>query len=118
MGHHPSIAKPSKVCANISRGKQRERAESLLFHQSEIPVLVAPIVLRSWGLGQCDLVRFSKHKKLIEIREVKGHRGHLSIGQRRRLLEAGKFLGKMLGANVRLEMNSEYMEFAKDAKLH
>jgi hypothetical protein len=97
------------VSANISRGKERERAESRQFHQTEIPVLVAPIVLRSWGLGQCDLVRFSKQKKLIEIREVKGQRGHLSFGQRRRLLEAGKFLGKMLGANVRLELNSEHL---------
>lgn len=97
------------MSANISRGKQRERLESYKFHQAEIPVLVAPVVLRSWGLGQCDLVRFSKNKKLIEIREVKGQHGHLSFGQRRRLLEAGKFLGKMLGANVRLEMSSEHL---------
>jgi hypothetical protein len=61
--------------------------------------LVSAEVLRSWGAGQCDLVRFFPAELRAEIAEVKGASvvGHL---QRARLAQAAMMLSRVLGANV------------------
>jgi hypothetical protein len=63
-------------------------------------VLIAPIVLRSRGMGQCDLVRFLPLTRCVEVLEIKGGESWVSYSQSRRLREAGAFVGKILGASV------------------
>jgi len=88
------------ACGNISRGKQREQLASKDFHQKGMAVLIAPIVLRSRGMGQCDLVRFLPLTRCVEVLEIKGKDLWVSHAQSRRLREAGTFIGKILGASV------------------
>ncbi len=105
MGPAKSIAKPSKVSANISRGEQQEIASSLRCHAEGMPVLVSALVLRQRDLGQCDLVRFFPQRRVVEIWEVKRQsRPVLSWGQRERLRRSGHFLAKILGASVLLRV--------------
>ena len=100
MDLHRSIGKPSAASGNISRGKKREQLVSKVFHQRGLGVLVAPIVLRSRGMGQCDLVRFLPLTRCVEVLEIKGEESWVSHSQSRRLRQAGTFIGKILGASV------------------
>ena len=100
MGPHRSTAKRSVASGNISRGKKREQLVSKDFHQRGLGVLVAPIVLRSRGMGQCDLVRFLPLTRCVEVLEIKGGESWVSYSQSRRLREAGNYIGKILGASV------------------
>ena len=107
-GPRPSTAARSKVSENISKGKRREQSLSRSFHSHGTPILLSPLVMRSRGMGQCDLVRFLPASNHIEILEIKGSaRPHVSIGQASRLRAAGEFVGKMLGASVILRWVSE-----------
>jgi hypothetical protein len=100
MDPRRSTAKRSGACGNISRGKKREQLVSKDFHQKGLGVLIAPIVLRSRGMGQCDLVRFLPLTRCVEVLEIKGGESWVSYAQSRRLREAGTFIGKILGASV------------------
>jgi hypothetical protein len=72
MDPRRSTAKRSGACGNISRGKKREQLVSNDFHQVGLGVMIAPIVLRSRGMGQCDLVRFLPLTRCVEVLEIKG----------------------------------------------
>ncbi len=101
MGRARSIGKPSKVSANISKGKLREQRESLQFHQEGIPILVDSQLLRMRGMGQCDLVRFLPRENLIDILEVKS-RFRPSPNQWARLKASANFLAAIFNKTPRL----------------
>lgn len=86
-------------------GLRLELSRSINFHSEGIPLLISPELLRLRGLGQIDLSRMLKKDEwIIEIAEVKSS----SVGedaflrsQRKRIVEAGKFLSGIFGAPLK-----------------
>jgi hypothetical protein len=89
-----------------SLGLKNELKSSLRFHQTGLPLLVSPVVLRSRGLGQIDLARLIKrdHQWVVELAEVKSSqlgKEVMLLNQKQRLWGSGNFLSALFGAEVR-----------------
>jgi hypothetical protein len=90
-----------------SSGLKKEIQHSLTFHQEGIPLLISEQLLRSRNLGQLDVLRMRKLKSgwVIEILEVKSSEVGLSsfqMGQRKRILDAQKFISALFGHSSKL----------------
>ncbi|MCE3014175.1 MAG: hypothetical protein LW878_14035, partial [Proteobacteria bacterium] len=97
---------PLKVCANSSRGQDLEARESCEFHQTELPLLVCPQLLRARGMGQVDLARWERRNKIVRVREVKSRPEFYGEKQRRRLKESVRFLSLLFKSAGLLESSS------------
>lgn len=78
-----------------------ELAYSKSIHAKGIPVLLSPLVLRSYGCGQVDLALMKKiySNWVIELYEVKTS-GIIGTKQKNRLKNAARFVSMILEANV------------------
>jgi hypothetical protein len=86
-------------------GLALERERSREFHADGLPLLVSPKLLRSRELGQLDLARMKKKESwILEVAEVKtssvGDEA-LERGQRKRIVNAAKFLSGIFGCPVK-----------------
>ena len=74
-----------------------------MIHKKGIPLLVSPLLLRSYGLGQIDLAIFEKNE-LVKIFEVKSSIPVVSVSQNKRIKKAAEFIGLIFSAAVVLEI--------------
>ena len=70
-----------------------------------IPLLVSPLLLRSYGLGQIDLALFEKND-LVKIFEIKSSIPAVSLNQRKRIKKAAEFIGLIFSAAVILDIRN------------
>lgn len=97
-----------KESKSFYKGQSFEQAASLKFHQdtSQIPLLVSPALLRKKGMGQIDVATVSfQCVNLIEVKLNK-HSVMSNYEQKKRLVFAGGFLGKLFNKNVNLSFYS------------
>ncbi|MFL5785971.1 MAG: hypothetical protein ACJ76H_15235 [Bacteriovoracaceae bacterium] len=86
-------------------GLALELQRSREFHSEGIALLISPQLLRSRELGQLDLARMRKKESwILEVAEVKtssvGDEA-LERGQRKRIVNAAKFLSGIFGCPVK-----------------
>ena len=105
--------------STIHKGNLCELNYSLKLHSMGLPILCSSLMLRSYGLGQCDLVRYFSEIPLIEIFEVKKNKrlSRQFLNQKSRIKASGEFLSKLLNARIRFLVIYEE-DFAKTDILH
>lgn len=84
----------------MEKGLAFEGHVSHSFHDSGVPLLVSPLVLRQRSLGQLDLCVFKKDG--LFVAECKYGDGLLSFGQRKRLVASCHLLINLFDCPVQL----------------
>ena len=97
---HLFIENHSKALKNISRGELFEQQASLFYHQKNLPVLISPWLLRSYGCGQIDLSYLKSNR--LYLCELKSGRSVLTSEQRKRLHRSQELLASLLDLDTRL----------------
>lgn len=90
----------------ISKGQRGDRLEclwSIRLHADGIPFIIWPQVLRDYGVGQLDIIRYIRGK--IEVIEVKSS-GVIAPKQLKRLKNSCQLLAILLDKNVELKLVS------------
>lgn len=105
--------------SNTDKGNLCELNYSVKLHSRGLAILCSSLLFRSYGLGQCDLVRYFPEIPLIEIFEVKKNKrlSRQFLNQKSRIKASGEFLSKLLKSNVRILVIYEE-DFAKTDILH
>ena len=105
----PFIERPSKGSKNLSKAQAFEKEISLILHQRYHPVLISPLLLRSFGCGQVD-ISFIQDKCLV-IGELKSGKSLLSQIQKHRLKKTQQLLSLILDVDTRMLLINELPKF-------
>ena len=98
----------------VKKGEDLELKYSTMVHTEGVPLLLSPLVLRSYNLGQVDLavIKDVCGEKLIVCYEIKKYMG-ITKRQIRRVKRSATFLSHLINLPAVTRLIVESKNFAK-----